>query len=79
MPGASHPHSVDILQVVFLHRPSRILIVTDLWWNYPREEELPPGMPPPTKVRNAGRGLREEGRVCASGRQCVFAHVAREQ
>ena len=24
-------------EVVFFHRPSKTLIVTDLWWNYPRE------------------------------------------
>jgi len=37
-------------EVVFCHRPSRTLIVTDLWWNYPSSADLPPGVPPPTKA-----------------------------
>jgi len=24
-------------EVVFCHRPSRVLLVTDLWWNYPAD------------------------------------------
>jgi hypothetical protein len=35
-------------EVVFCHRPSSTLIVTDLWWNYPRETDLPAGVPPPS-------------------------------
>jgi len=44
-------------EVVFCHRPSRLLIVTDLWWNYPLETDLPAGVPPPsmaTKLWKAG-------------------------
>jgi len=30
-------------EVVFLHAPSRVLMVTDLFWNYPGGEEIPVG------------------------------------
>mmetsp|Transcript_6576 Transcript_6576/g.20528 ORF Transcript_6576/g.20528 Transcript_6576/m.20528 type:complete len:293 (-) Transcript_6576:24-902(-) len=34
-------------EIVLCHRPSRALLVTDLWWNYPRAAESPAGLPAP--------------------------------
>lgn len=39
-------------EVVFCHKPSATLIVTDLWWNYPRESDLPEGVPSPSRETN---------------------------
>jgi hypothetical protein len=47
-------------EVVFFHRPSSMLIVTDLWWNYPLETDLPTDVPPPsmaTKLWKAGMDI----------------------
>lgn len=30
-------------EVVFFHRPSRVLFVSDLWWNYPSGPDVPAG------------------------------------
>lgn len=34
-------------EVVFCHKPSKVLFVTDLWWNYPRPEESPANLGAP--------------------------------
>ena len=37
MPVSSLRQRPFFNEVVFCHKPSGTLIVTDLWWNYPRE------------------------------------------